>query len=243
MLKWDTRQYFTFILFLFLFRNSYALGNDVCHPIVNNNQQHYIIAYGSLIETNSKNTTAQDSGVNQPVWVDNYQRGWLSKGLSSSLSTTYLAVIKNKKSRFNGTIFHVSNTHAFKNFDAREKYYCRVSVPARNVHLLNGKKLPQGHFWIYELKPEFLASPSSHYPIVQSYVDIFLSGCLEIEKKYHLKHFAMHCIKTTTDWSNHWVNDRIYPRRPWVHQPHALKIDALLEQQIPYFFQHIKIES
>lgn len=164
MLKWDTRQYFTFILFLFLFRNSYALGNDVCHPIVNNNQQHYIIAYGSLIETNSKNTTSQDSGVNQPVWVDNYQRGWLSKGLSSSLSTTYLAVIKNKKSRFNGTIFHVSNTHAFKNFDAREKYYCRVSVPARTVHLLSGKNYLKVIFGSMSSSPNFL--PPLHHIIL-----------------------------------------------------------------------------
>ncbi len=236
-------QHVTLILFLLLFQGSYAVENYSCHPLINAHQQHYIIAYGSLIETASKNATSYASGVNQPVWVEHYQRGWFSKGLSTGFSTTYLGIIKNKKARFNGAIFHVVNNQAFKQFDAREKYYCRVSVPDRDIHLLNGKKLPRGQFWIYELKPEFIAPPSANYPLVESYVDIFLSGCLEMEEKYHLKNFAAACINTTSDWSVYWVNDRIFPRRPWTYQPHALMIDALLQQQIPHYFHKIRIES
>lgn len=232
------------IIFFILSFSQMALAkeNCPCHPLVNPNQSQYLIAYGSLIETASKNSTDPRSGINKPVWVDHYQRGWFSKGLSDGFSTTYLGVIKNKHARFNGTIFNLP-ANSFKNYDAREKYYCRVLVTPHDIHLLTGKKLPLGQFWIYELKPDLLAPPSARYPIVESYVDIFLAGCFEIEEKYHLKNFAAACVNTTSDWSLNWVNDRIYPRRPSLYQPRALMIDKLLQQQIPQFFQQIKLES
>lgn len=230
-------------LLLILFQPVFASDDCACHPPVNPHSPQYIIAYGSLIESASKNATDRHSGENKPVWVEHYQRGWFSKGLSDGFSTTYLGVIKSKHAHFNGTIFNLPAASSFKHYDKREKYYCRVLVAPRDIHLLTGKKLPQGQFWIYELKPELLAPPSARYPIVESYVDIFLAGCLEIEEKYHLRNFAAACVNTTSDWSLHWVNDRIYPRRPSIYQPRAFTIDALLQQQIPQFFQQIKLES
>lgn len=243
MHKWIVKQAFIFIVILLFNRAVFAENDCACHPLVNSHRPQYIIAYGSLIETASKNATDRQSGENKPVWIAHYQRGWFSKGLSDGFSTTYLGVIKSKTAHFNGTIFNLRSPKSIKHYDAREKYYCRVLVAPSNIHLLTGKKLPQGQFWIYELKPELLAPPSARYPLVESYIDIFLAGCLEIEEKYHLKNFAAACINTTSDWSVHWVNDRIYPRRPWTYQPRALKIDALLQQQIPEFFQKIKLES
>lgn len=232
-------------LSLIAFQSALAshVSNDcACHPPINSHAQQYIIGYGSLIETASKNATDPHTGENKPVWIEHYQRGWFSKGLADGFSTTYLGVIKNKHARFNGSIFNLPAS-SFKHYDAREKYYCRVLVAPHDIHLLTGKKLPPGQFWIYELKPELLAPPSVRYPIVESYVDIFLAGCLEIEKKYHLSNFAAACVNTTSDWSVNWVNDRVYPRRPSFYQPYALAIDKLLQQQIPQFFQQIKLES
>ena len=242
MQKWIASLSLILFLFLIVFQSAFANDDCACHPFVNPHSQQYIIGYGSLIETTSKNATDPHSGINKPVWVDHYQRGWFSKGLSDGFSTTYLGVIKNKHARFNGTIFNLP-ANSFKNYDAREKYYCRVLVTPHDIHLLTGKKLPLGQFWIYELKPDLLAPPSARYPIVESYVDIFLAGCFEIEEKYHLKNFAAACVNTTSDWSLNWVNDRIYPRRPSLYQPRALMIDKLLQQQIPQFFQQIKLES
>lgn len=230
------------ILFLLLTVSAFASDNCACHPLVNPHSQQFIIAYGSLIQNTSKNTTDPHSGSNKPVWVEHYQRGWFSKGLSNGFSTTYLGVIKSKHARFNGTIFNLS-ANSLKKYDAREKYYCRVLVAPQDIHLLTGKQLQKGQFWIYELKPNLLAPPSASYPIIESYVDIFLAGCLEIEEKYHLRNFAAACVNTTSDWSLNWVNDRIYPRRPSMYQPRALMIDKLLQQQIPQFFQQIKLES
>jgi hypothetical protein len=64
-----------------------------------------------------------------------------------------------------------------------------------------------------------------------------------MEEKYHLKNFAASCVNTTSDWSIHWVNDRIFPRRPTIYQPKAIKIDALLQEKIPYFFHQIRLEA
>ena len=241
--KWIASPSLVLFLLLILFQPAYGSDDCACHPPVNSHSQQYIIAYGSLMESNSKKATDNRSGENKPVWVEHYQRGWFSKGLSDGFSTTYLGVIKSKHARFNGTIFNLTTANSFKNYDTREKYYCRVLVAPRDIHLLTGKKLPPGQFWIYELKPELLAPPSDRYPIVESYVDIFLAGCLQIEEKYHLRNFAAACVNTTSDWSSHWVNDRIYPRRPSMYQPRALTIDTLLQQQIPQFFQQIKLES
>ncbi|MEN9917112.1 MAG: hypothetical protein RLY40_1044 [Pseudomonadota bacterium] len=241
--KYSAKLSLMWLLSLTVFQPALANNDCACHPPINSHSHQYIIGYGSLIETASKNATDPHSGENKPVWVEHYQRGWFSKGLADGYSTTYLGVIKNKHARFNGTIFNLPSASSFKNYDAREKYYCRVLVAPDDIHLLTGKKLPQGQFWIYALKPELLAPPSVRYPIVESYVDIFLAGCLEIEKKYHLSNFAAACVNTTSDWSVNWVNDRIYPRRPSLYQPHALAIDRLLQKQIPQFFQRIKLES
>ena len=46
----------------------------------------------------------------------------------------------------------------------------------------------------------------------------------------------------TTGWSEHWVNDRIYPRRPFVHQPRAGEIDRLLSASLPELFGRIRLE-
>jgi hypothetical protein len=40
-----------------------------------------------------------------------------------------------------------------------------------------------------------------------------------------------------------WVNDRVYPRRPFVVQPKAFQIDSLLSRELPQYFSRIRIES
>ena len=85
--------------------------------------------------------------------------------------------------------------------------------------------------------------PNKEYPIVQSYVDIFISGCLEIEDKYELPHFADKCVETTKGWSTSWVNDRLYPRRPIFNVPKAFRIDKVLANNVPKQFGKIEIEG
>ncbi|ODM91344.1 hypothetical protein Ocin01_15339 [Orchesella cincta] len=175
-------------------------------------EDQYIVGYGSLIKTESKNRMCENTGENIPVLITGFTRAWNCKGVSTSFSTT-------------------------------ELFYNRMEVTHDNVSLLNSTaKLPSGKFWIYVTKPEFQELSSKKYPIIQSYVDTFLSGCLEMQQTHNVEKFTDNCTKTTAGWSNHWVNDRIFPRRPFVHEPNATKIDKLLDKHFPEEFKAIRIE-
>jgi hypothetical protein len=202
----------------------------------------YLLGYGSLIQTESKNSTYPHTGPNLPVVVTGYQRGWFQSGLPIGYSATFLGVKPDPKSSFNGVMFLVPSDEAMANYDARESHYCRVTVPAANITLLNGQPLPKAQFWIYMTQDSQIAPPSAKYPIVQSYVDIFLGGCFEIQQQYNLPNYASQCIDTTVDWGLPWMNDRVFPRRAFAEQPMARKIDQLLYQKMPAIFNAIEIE-
>ena len=56
--------------------------------------------------------------------------------------------------------------------------------------------------------------------LLQTYVDVCLSGCLE-----HGDDFAREFIATTFLWAPWWLNERELARRPWLHQKDYVKID------------------
>lgn len=73
--------------------------------------------------------------------------------------------------------------------------------------------------------------PTPQFPMVQSYVDLCINGCLEIESLYRTANgFAEEFIRTTSGWNANWVNDRIYPRRPFIYAPTAGAIDKALKK-------------
>jgi hypothetical protein len=73
--------------------------------------------------------------------------------------------------------------------------------------------------------------PTSKFPMVQSYVDLCINGCLELESLYRTANgFTQEFIRTTTGWNAYWVNDRIYPRRPFIYAPKAGGIDKALKE-------------
>ena len=81
-----------------------------------------------------------------------------------------------------------------------------------------------------------LDAASHAYPILQTYVDICVLGCLEFSRE-----FAVEFIQSTVGWDGPWLNDRPVPRRPWVHQPKYKVIDQLLKDTIPEQFKCRKI--
>jgi hypothetical protein len=214
-----------------------------CHVAPDPGQPQYIIGYGSLMQDESRKRTSPQAGPARPVQVSGYRRGWFAKGDPLGFSTTYLGVVPEAASRLNAVIYRVEVSDLMAT-DQREALYCRASVPGANVLTLEKERfqLPQGQFWIYTNWPQWVAIPSARYPIVQSYVDIFVSGCLEQEQRFELDGFARQCLATTSDWSAHWINDRLYPRRPFIFQPKARQIDALLSQQVPEYFSKVRIQ-
>lgn len=222
-----------------------AAQEAVCHPEILEGLPQYIVGYGSLMETASKQRTAPNTGTSLPVLVTSYQRQWNTRGSLIGFSTTYLGVLPFEGAEMVAALYRVFDEHDIRETDNREAYYCREAVDRKQVRMLDGSTTPtEGQIWIYVNKPEAVNPPNERFPIVESYVDIFLTGCFELQERVVVKDldFAEQCIDTTKEWSPHWVNDRLYPRRPFIYQPYASKIDELIERKLPELFDQIRIE-
>lgn len=224
--------------------NGHAFA-DSCHPAVDHQKPQYTIGYGSLMQKASKDRTAPNTGGNIPAMVTGYQRAWNAQGVSIGFSTTYLGVTNSPDARMAAAFYQIFDASDIEATDQREVYYCREAVKPAQVRLLDRSVTPaSGQIWIYVNKPEYTREPDKTYPMVQSYVDILISGCIELRARVigENQDFAEQCIETTDGWSPHWVNDRLYPRRPFMYQPSAGKIDKLLADMVPEQFNSIKIE-
>ena len=226
---------------------SQVLGAPIggeCNAAPDSSRSQYIIGYGSLMQDESRKRTSPQAGPAYPVEIKGYRRGWFARGTTVGLGATYLGIWPDQESHLNAVIYQVDQTE-LATTDKRESFYCRTSVETSDIRTLANEFVPDanGQAWIYVSMPQNAATPNSRYPIVQSYVDIFVAGCLEQEQRFGLGDFSQECLSTTTDWSEHWVNDRIYPRRPFIYQPKARQIDTLLSKQLHQYFSRIKIES
>ena len=215
-----------------------------CNASPDSSRSQYIIGYGSLMQDESRKRTSPQAGPAYPVEIKGYRRGWFARGTAVGFGATYLGIRPDQKSHLNAVIYQVDQTELAAT-DRREMSYCRASVEASDIKALANEFVPDAdaQTWIYVSMPQRAATPDSRHPIVQSYVDIFVSGCLEQEQRFGLAEFSQECLSTTTDWSEHWVNDRIYPRRPFIYQPRASQIDHLLSRQLHQYFSRIRIES
>jgi hypothetical protein len=215
-----------------------------CHPPANASRPQLVVGYGSLMEDGSRRRTAPRAGPAHPVDVAGFERGWFARGGAVGFSTTYLGARANMGSHLNAVAYEVDAAELAAT-DRRESSYCRAPVaPADLRPLEHAYSLPDGaQAWIYVVSADRAHDPDVDFPIVQSYVDVFLSGCLEQEERFALEGFARRCIATTRGWSAHWVNDRIFPRRPFAYQPRAARIDRLLHDEVPAEFAAIRIEG
>jgi gamma-glutamylcyclotransferase (GGCT)/AIG2-like uncharacterized protein YtfP len=208
------------------------------------NSSQFVFGYGSLVESQSRARTSPSALYAFPANVAGIQRGWFDQVGGVSLSTTYLGAVPDPKSNCNGVIFEVSQQQ-LDAFDQRETGYDRKRIDQSNITMLNGSgSAPEGDIWFYANREKRFASPGC--PIVQSYVDICLNGCLELEATYPSAKeagFAETFLKTCSDWSKYWVNDRIYPRRAFIYAPNASKIDQLIQKVLgEEVFSGIEIE-
>ena len=215
---------------------------DTCHPSINATLPQYIIGYGSLMERESKRSTELDAGENLPVIVSGFERSWSIPGI---YPTTFLGVLPVEGAEMAAAIYRSFPDDGILSSDARELDYCRAAVDPGGVTVLDGSKLPEmSQIWVYTNKPDKIGAPTPDHPIVQSYVDIFITGCLDMQALVvdQSIDFVERCVRTTQGWSEHWVNDRIFPRRPFRHQPRAFDIDRALLRLLPNLYPTLRIE-
>jgi hypothetical protein len=215
-----------------------------CWPTPNISLPQFIVGYGSLMEEQSKRKESTQVGENYPIYLSGFRRAWIEPGITHrGFGITFLGIRQDAKAKINAVYYKLNKPEAIYNYDKRENIYCRLKVSPKQIKTLSPKKLPFGEYWIYLTKASQVHRPSSQKPIFQSYVDLFLSGCFELEKKFHLKNFAKSCVKTTGDWSVPWINDRSNPRTGFGNTQYSVKIDHLLATELPLYFKQIQLEN
>ena len=234
------------LIFSCLFAANECLADDSCHPSVDESIPQYIIGYGSLIDEASKNKTDPTAERNYPIKIKGYERGWAIRGTMPGFNTVFLAAFSSDKKSFNGVIYKLAIAKNIFKYDKREDGYCREEVKTTDLSIFNTTLPIQKQIWIYVLpKDSKKFYPTIEVPIVQSYVDIFIRGCIQVEADCKLRDFAVDCIRTTKFWPQKvglWVNDRIFPRRPLFNEPKAGLIDNLLKTHLPEQFKKIILE-
>lgn len=224
------------ILLFFSFFSFQALANPTsCNQTPAQGSNNYIIGYGSLMERESRMSTNPNAKLVEPILIKNFERLFGHSG--GNYKTTFLTLIEKNGAKVNGVYYAVTLEDIIKT-DQREKSYCRIKVNSNDLDFYGRKvKLENTNFWVYAANVERLQKPTATHPIVQSYVDIFLNGCFQIQEEFKLESFAKDCVETTKEWSEHWVNDRIHPRRPFAIA-NAMKIDQLLSKYFTNYYNH-----
>ena len=135
----------------------------------------------------------------------------LQKNVGSTC--TFLGVIEKTSATSNGVIYRVND---FEKTKEREVGYTAKPVAASKIEMLDGAGPwdPAEVVYIFVSNPDDISktgAPTSAVPMVQSYVDICINGCLEIDAMYRAAKgsFTREFISSTTGWNANWVNDRI----------------------------------
>jgi hypothetical protein len=194
----------------------------------------YVFGYGSLIERASRTRTNPEAIYAWPARVSGYQRGWVHQFAEPVGSTcTFLGAIEKEGAAINGVIFQVDD---FEKTKEREIGYTAKPLAAGAIEMLDGAGPwdPGRVVYIFLSNDACISKtggPTSAVPMVQSYVDMCINGCLEVEAQYRsARGFVQEFIRTCTGWNSNWVNDRIYPRRPSTDVRNAGKIDRALQE-------------
>jgi len=82
------------------------------------------------------------------------------------------------------------------------------------------------NIWLYVPFPSHTMYADENHPLLQSYVDTVLQGCLE----WGGERMAEDFIITTGAWSSFYLNDTPSSRRPWLYRKQYATIDQLLSK-------------
>ena len=206
----------------------------------------YIFGYGSLIEQASRMRTTPAAIYVLPARALGFARGWWARIGAIGFTTTFAGAIPQQSSSMNGVVYAVTEQE-LKDTNQREQGYTPTDITG-TVQILSGSYKPKDKVWIYvndfkNDKQRLESLPSPQFPLVQSYIDICLTGCLQIEQGFpdDAKGFADEFITSTQEWSKYWENDRVHPRRAPFTVPAAAKIDKLLQKHLPKLFAEIQL--
>lgn len=129
-------------------------------------------------------------------------------------------------------------------FDKREKGYDKVQIPLEFIELCDNrgansssssspeKQQPafeltkHDKIWMYVPQPSQNREADENHPLLQSYVDTVLQGCLE----WGGEEMGIDFVLSTGSWSPYFLNDTPSSRRPWLFRKDYDIIDAILRK-------------
>uniref|UniRef100_A0A383W620 Gamma-glutamylcyclotransferase n=1 Tax=Tetradesmus obliquus TaxID=3088 RepID=A0A383W620_TETOB len=215
----------------------------------------------------AKRVAACDNADIRPVRVTGIRRAWNAPGVRAkalqggSFSTsafsrkpTFLgATVAGNEFIATGVVYKVTEEQYNKQVKREQMAgYDVKNLDTSKISFLDGKSAPSNaQIIFFASNPSTLAIATPEFPIVQSYVDIWLAGALQLQRKFKLEgeeyrkltghySFVNDTASNTYDWSEFWINDRVYPFRPFIAVPDAASIDdALLNNVKPYILQAI----
>ncbi|MGY5450516.1 gamma-glutamylcyclotransferase family protein [Agarivorans sp. MS3-6] len=176
----------------------------------------YIFGYGSLIDADCRQCTfpAQHA---YAARLKGFQRYW--SGLKSGDDRSAVVIAPDEKASVNGVLIPFDEAF-LPELDERERDYQRICIQLPQIEVLS--ELPEQAAKIYTYVANDYWHPQATSPILQSYLDVCLRGCLAISEQY-----AREFLLSTNYWVHHWVDDRHQPL-----YPRAANIDGLALQQI-----------
>jgi len=234
------------------------------------NNYVYILGYGSLLNFNSIEKTIFNLNFNEDyihllkqnfnnlninkillyekkiriAYVKNLKRSFcVPINYNNKITNSWISLgtYPKKNSIINCTIFPVNKNQLIE-LDSREKYYKKIEINYNDIQIIKGDKLNNKiKIFCYIIDKKLFKKPSLKYPILQSYIDICIKGCLYIDFILKNKNFefTIKFIQNTYNWKKlkYWINDRIYSRRPYHYINNSLIIDKLLTN---YIFKEIQ---
>jgi hypothetical protein len=187
----------------------------------------FLFAYGSLINSESRGAKSA-TGNALPARIFGLRRGWYLPVPEDC--NTGLGAVFSEGSTCNGVLLAKEST-SFEETDVREKQhgYLRVAFRPANISVLSRLKIEMDKVWVYVTnEPSY---PTEALPIAQSYLDVVLTGCLEIGDE-----FAIEFISTTSGWESPWIDDRHQPQYRRAIAVDTTRIDRILKSIIPKHF-------
>jgi tetratricopeptide (TPR) repeat protein len=195
----------------------------------------FVFGYGSIVNNDSRASTL--GAAHRPAVAARllpsygWTRSWCFTAVTG-FTALGLTPCVGESTAVNGVLFPVDGDQLAL-LDAREAGYTRQRVGHEHLQVLpTGAGVaplevvdPRAEVWVYVPRREHCSPPSVEHPIVQSYVDVCVTGCLA----WGGEAFASEFIATTTGWSPYFLNDVPASRRPWLHRgPQYAVVDALL---------------
>ncbi|ELC0659305.1 gamma-glutamylcyclotransferase [Vibrio fluvialis] len=159
----------------------------------------YIFGYGSLMNSASRQLTG-NTGKALPATVHGLVRYWGKIDDSYVISPL---VVNPGEGQVNGVLLEIDEA-ALAEFDRRERGYQRIALTAEQIET-EAEFDSEREIWVYVTEQH--QPPCERSPIVQTYVDTVLAGCLEVSEA-----FARHFVEHTVGWHHPLENDRHAPK-------------------------------